>query len=133
VFGFGSSTLFRNTTWTIGGLIYLAPASSNVGSRRIAVPKSGTVTKVSIMTNVNGTSSSASPSPTIQLLNNTTSVTTTITTTNLFAGTTPFSRHDVYTISAPVTEGDQITLQVIMGNVTTEPTQVVMLIQVYIE
>jgi hypothetical protein len=131
--GHSSNTMSRNTTWNIGGLIYTVPSATNVGSRRIAVPKSGVVKKVSIMTNVNGVSSSASPSPTIQLFNNTTSTATTITGTNLYSGTAPFTRHDVFTISAPVTEGDEINVQAIIANVTTEPTQVVMLIQLWIE
>lgn len=131
--GHASNTMSRNTTWNIGGLTYSTPSATNVGSRRIAVPKSGVVKKVSIMTNVNGVSSSASPSPTIQFFNNTTSTATTITGTNLYSGTTPFTRHDVYTISATVTEGDEINVQAIIGNVTTEPTQVVMLIQLWIE
>lgn len=131
--GHASNTMSRNTTWNIGGLTYSTPSATNVGSRRIAVPKSGVIKKVSIMTNVNGVSSSTSPSPTIQLFNNTTSTATTITGTNLYSGTTPFTRHDVYTISATVTEGDEINVQAIIGNVTTEPTQVVMLIQLWIE
>ena len=131
--GHYSNTMSRNTTWNIGGLIYTVPSATNVGSRRIAVPKSGVVKKVSIITNVNGVSSSASPSPTIQLFNNTTSTATTITGTNLYSGTAPFTRHDVFTISAPVTEGDEINVQAIIANVTTEPTQVVMLIQLWIE
>ena len=131
--GHSSNTMSRNTTWNIGGLIYTVPSATNVGSRRIAVPKSGVVKKVSIMTNVNGVSSSASPSPTIQLFNNTTSTATTITGTNLYSGTAPFTRHDVFTISAPVTEGDEINVQAIIANVTTEPTQVVMLIKLWIE
>jgi hypothetical protein len=131
--GHASNTMSRNTTWTIGGLTYAVPSATNIGSRRVAVPKSGVVKKVSIMTNVNGVSSSASPSPTIQLFNNTTSTATTITGTNLYSGTAPFTRHDIYTISATVTEGDEICVQAIIGNVTTEPTQVVMLIQLWIE
>jgi hypothetical protein len=85
------------------------------------------------MTSVNGTSSSASPSPTIRFRNETTNTNTEITTTNLFSGTTPFSRHDVFTINAPVSEGDEICIQAVIANVTTEPTQVVMLVQVLIE
>jgi hypothetical protein len=131
--GHASNTMLRNTTWNIGGLTYLTPSATNVGSRRIAVPKSGVVKKVSIMTNVNGVSSSASPSPTIQLFNNTTSTATTITGTNLYSGTAPFTTHNVYTISAAVTEGDEINVQAIIANVVTEPTQVVMLIQLWIE
>jgi hypothetical protein len=131
--GHASNTISKNTTWNIGGLTYAVPSATNVGSRRIAVPKSGVVKKVSIMTNVNGVSSSASPSPTIQLFNNTTSTATTITGTNLYSGTAPFTTHNVYTISAAVTEGDEINVQAIIGNVITQPTQVVMLIQLWIE
>ena len=131
--GHSSNTMSKNTTWNIGGLIYTVPSATNVGSRRIAVPKSGVVKKVSIMTNVNGVSSSASPSPTIRLFNNTTSTATTITGTNLYSGTTPFTRHDIYTISAAVTEGDEINVQAIIANIVTEPTQVTMLIQLWIE
>ena len=131
--GHATNTMSRNTTWNIGGLIYTVPSATNVGSRRVAIPKSGVVKKVSIMTNVNGVSSSASPSPTIQLFNNTTSTATTITGTNLYSGTAPFTTHNVYTISAAVTEGDEITVQAIIANVITEPTQVVMLIQLWIE
>jgi hypothetical protein len=131
--GHATNTMSRNTTWNIGGLIYTVPSATNVGSRRIAVPKSGVVKKVSIMTNVNGVSSSASPSPTIRLFNNTTSTATTITGTNLYSGTTPFTRHDIYTISAAVTEGDEINVQAIIANIVTEPTQVTMLIQLWIE
>jgi hypothetical protein len=131
--GHSSNTMSRNTTWNIGGLIYTTPSATNVGSRRVAVPKSGVVKKVSIMTNVNGVSSSASPSPTIQFFNNTTSTSTTITGTNLYLGTAPFTRHDIYTISAAVTEGDEINVQAIIANLVTEPTQVTMLIQLWIE
>jgi hypothetical protein len=131
--GHSSNTMLRNTTWTIGGLTYTVPSTTNVGSRRVAVPKSGVVKKVSVMTNVNGVSSSSSPSPTIQLFNNTTSTATTITGTNLYSGTAPFTRHDIYTISATVAEGDEICVQAIIGNVTTEPTQVTMLITLWIE
>lgn len=131
--GHASNTMLRNTTWNIGGLTYLTPSATNVGSRRIAVPKSGVVKKVSIMTTVNGVSSSASPSPIIQLFNNTTSIATTITGTNLYSGTAPFTTHNVYTISATVTEGDEINVQAIIANVVTEPTQVAMLIQLWIE
>ena len=131
--GHATNTMSRNTTWNIGGLIYTTPSATNVGSRRVAVPKSGVVKKVSIMTTVNGVSSSASPSPTIQFFNNTTSTATTITGTNLYSGTVPFTRHDIYTISAAVTEGDEINVQAIIANLVTEPTQVTMLIQLWIE
>jgi hypothetical protein len=131
--GHSSNTMSRNTTWNIGGLTYSVPSATNVGSRRIAVPKSGVVKKVSIMTNVNGVSSSQSPSPTIQFFNNTTSTATTITGTNLYSGTSPFTRWDIYTISAIVTEGDEINVQAIIENIITQPTQVTMLIILWIE
>ena len=132
-FGFGPSTLSRNNVWNVGGLIYLAPSATNVGSRRIASPVTGTVKKVSIMTTVNGTSASLTPSPTINFRNDTTNTNTQITTTNLYNGTTPFTRHNVYTINAAVNEGDEINIQIVIPNWITEPTQVVHLIQVYIE
>ena len=117
----------------MGGLIYLVPSTSNIGSRRIKIPRAGTITKVSILTNVNGTSMSASPSPTIQVFNNTTATSDTITTTNLFTGAVPFTRNDLFTVSIAVSEGDEVAIQVVIGNVTTEPTLVVMLLQVFIE
>ena len=132
-FGFSPSTLSRNNTWNVGGLIYSVPAANNVGSRRIASPVTGTVKKVSIMTTVNGTSASLTPSPTINFRNDTTNTNTQITTTNLYNGPTPFTRHDVYNINAAVNEGDQINIQIVIPNWITEPTQVVHLIQVYIE
>jgi hypothetical protein len=128
-----NTTMTASATFQFGGFTSLAPTTTNVGSRRIAVPKTGTVKKISILTTVTTTSSSASPLPTFRLRNETTGINTTITTTNLYSGTTPFTRHDVYTISAPVTEGDEICIQVVMGNVTTAPNPVIQLFQVYIE
>jgi hypothetical protein len=131
--GHSSNTMLRNTTWNIGGLTYAVPSSTNAVSRRVAVPKKGVIKKVSIMTNVNGVSSSGSPSPTFQLRNETQNVNTLITTTNLYFGAAPFATNNLYTISASVNEGDEICVQAIIGNVVTEPTQVVMLITLWIE
>jgi hypothetical protein len=131
--GHSSNTMLRNTTWNIGGLTYAVPSSTNAVSRRVAVPKKGVIKKVSIMTNVNGVSSSGSPSPTFQLRNETQNVNTLITTTNLYFGAAPFATNNLYTISASVNEGDEICVQAIIGNVVTEPTQVNMLITLWIE
>ena len=85
------------------------------------------------MTNVNGSSSSGSPTPAIDFRNNTTNTNTSLGAPNLYTGTAPFTRHDVYTINAPVSVGDEINIQITTPNWVTEPTQVVHLIQVYIE
>ena len=137
IFGHNTFTYSTNTSFDIGSLTYDVPtnSASNLISRRYKVPKTGIVKRVSIMTtSTSSTIVSASPSPTIQLFNFTTSTATTITTTNLYYDASPpFARNDVFSINATVTEGDEITIRSIIGNVTTPPQSIRMLITLWIE
>jgi len=133
-FGFTNlPTLTRNTDWSVGGLIYTTPSSTGSISRRIKIPKTGTITTVSVMTNVNGVSASLSPSPTLKIRKWAGPTDHQITTVNLWNGSAPFSRNDVYTTSISVTQGEEISIVATIPNWVTEPTSVTMLFQIIIE